>query len=294
MNMTMNKKWLADQINAVGDNFYMKAHFYNLFYLICINRFIWNNLPNNIDKDFIERELVNVGELAFINHPTFGFMVTYCMGDYINYYGRPTKYLCWTSNNEICEWFDADEIVVIRNNKLSQNTHDFIDRYASNIAEIQKTKEVNINAQKTPVLISCDESQRMTLKNFYEQYEGNMPVIYGSKAMDINGVKVFKTDAPFLADKLQQVKRDEFNECLTFMGINTTPEKKERLITDEVNANNDMVNICLSIFLNSRKAAIEEINKKFNLNIELDLAEYCKSDYERVSSSSMEEGVINE
>lgn len=275
----LNKQWLVDQINPVIDNYSLHSHFYNLLYLMCVNRFIWKNLPNNIDPDFIEKELANNGELAFINHKTYGYIVTFCVGDYFNIYGRPSKYLCFTPNNEVNEYYDYDspDLVIIRNNKLSQSSHDFIRRYTNILTEIQKTQEVNLNAQKTPVLITTTESGKLTLENIYEQYKGNKPVIYVNKNIDMNdSVKVFKTDAPYLLDKLQEYKQDQFNECLTFLGINTTPEKKERLITDEVNANNDMTNICLSMFLNTRKQALEEINKKFNLNIELDLAEFCK------------------
>lgn len=277
--MELNKKWLSDQILSVGDNYYMKAHFYNLLFLMCINRFIWKNVPNNIDTDFIEKELANVGELAFINHPIYGFQVTYAVGDYLNMYNRPTKYLCYTANNIINEYFNAEEIVIIRNNKLGQNSHEFINRYASVVAEIQKTKEVNLNAQKTPILIQADESQLLTLKNVYAQYEGNSPIIWGTKALDLEGVKVFKTDAPYLLDKLQTEKISNINECLNFMGIKTVAEKKERMVTDEVEANNDLVNICLSMFLNPRIEAIEKINEKFNLNISLDLAEYVKNEF---------------
>lgn len=280
----LNKKWLADQILSVNDNYYMRNHFYNLLYLITINRFTWKGLPKNIDADFIERELVNCGELAFIDHPTLGYQVCFCAGENVNLYGRPTKYLCWSANNEINDWFDADDIVIIRNNKLSETSHDFINRYASVIAEIQKTKEVNLNAQKTPILIACDESQLLTLKNFYAQYEGNSPVIYGTKAIDIKGVQVFKTDAPYLLDKLQTEKIENINECLTFMGINTVPRKKERMITQEADANIDMTNICLSIFLNPRVEARDQINEKFGkkggFKAEIELAEYCKTDFE--------------
>lgn len=295
----LNKKWLTDQILSVGDNYYMKSHFYNLLYMISINRFIWKNVPNNIDTDFIEKELANVGELAFINHPIYGFQITFCMGDYINMYGRPQKYLCWTTNNVINEWFDSEEVVIIRNNILSQNSHDFIDRYSSMLGEIQKIKEVNLNAQKTPILIQCDESQLMTMKNTYAQYEGNQPVIFGTKAMDLEGIKILKTDAPYLVDKLQDEKIETFNECLTFQGINTTPKKKERMITDEVNANNDMTNICLAMFLNPRAKAIEDINKKWgsqfeNGDIELELAEYCKNQFQNVEKDDKKEDEIDE
>jgi hypothetical protein len=286
-----NKKWLTDQILSVTDNNYMKAHYYNLLHLICINRFIWKDLPNKIDCDFIERELTCNGELAFIDHPKYGYMITYCMGDFFNLYGRPTRYLCWTVNNEVNDWFEADEVVILRNNKLSQTTHDFIDRYASILAEIQKTKEVNLNALKTPILVQCTEEQRLTLQNFYAQYEGNSPIIYGTKSMDVEGVKVFKTDAPYLIDKLNDDQINEMNSCLTMLGINTAPKKKERLVTDEANANNDMTNICLSIFLNTRKQFIEDVKEKFGVELKLELAEYCKEDLKPLDLLERENGM---
>jgi hypothetical protein len=243
---------------------------------MCINRFIWKDLPSHIDVDFVEPELANNGELAFINHKIYGFQITYCVGENIGMYGKPTKYLCFTPNNIINEYFNAEDIVIIRNNKLSQTSHDFINRYASILSEIQKIKEVNLNAQKTPVLIQCDESQLMTMKNMYAQYEGNSPVIFGTNAMNIEGVKVLKTEAPFLLDRLQAEKIDTLNECLNFMGIKTVADKKERMISDEVQANSDLVNICLSMFLNTRLEAIEQINEKFGLEVSMELAEFVK------------------
>jgi hypothetical protein len=278
METVYNKQWLANQILCIDDNNYMKAHFYNLLYMMCINRFVWKNVPNNIDVDFIERELANNGELAFINDDIYGFQITYCVGDYINMYGRPQRYLCFTENNVINKYFEADEIVIIKNNKLSQTSHDFINRYASIIGEIQKTKEVNLNGLKTPIIIQGDENEILTLKNLYKQYDGNEPVIYGKKALNMEGLKVLKTDVPDLQKTLQQTKIDTLNECLNFMGIKTVADKKERMVTDEVQANDDLVNICLSMFLNTRQYAVEQINKKFNLNIELELADYCKDE----------------
>jgi hypothetical protein len=276
MSTILNKKWLSDQILSVGDNNYKKAHFYNLLYQMCINRFIWKGLPKHIDVDFVEKELADLGELAFINHKIYGFQITYCTGDNINMYGRPTRYFCFTADYTINEYFNADEIVIIRNNKLSQNSHDFINMYASLIAEIQKTKEVNLNAQKTPILVQADESQLLTLKNLYAQYEGNSPVIFGTKQLNYEDLKVLKTDAPYLLDKLQSEKIDTINECLNFMGIKTVTDKKERMVTDEVQANNDLVNICLSMFLNTRLQAKEQIKEKFGLDVEIELAEFVK------------------
>jgi hypothetical protein len=243
-------------------------------------------MPSHIDIDFIEKELATSGELAFIKHPKYGFQITYCIGEELNMYGRPNKYLCFTPNNVINEYFEAEDIVIIRNNKLSQTSYDFINRYASILAEIQKAKEVNLNAQKTPILIQCDESQRLTMQNIYSQYEGNWPVIFAKKGFDMEGITVLKTEAPYLLDKFQAEKIDNLNECLNFLGIKTVADKKERMIQDEVNANNDLTNICLAMFLNTRLEAVDKINEKwgaelqkdYNGLIEIQLAEYVKSE----------------
>lgn len=284
--MELNKKWLTDQILSVTDNYYMKSHFFNLLYLMCINRFIWKNLPSHIDVDFVEKELATNGELAFLKHSKYGFQITYCIGEELGMYGRPNKYLCFTPNNVINEYFNADDIVIIRNNKLSQTSYDFINRYASILAEVQKAKEVNLNGLKTPILIQCDDTQKLTMENVYAQYEGNSPVIFTKKGFDMEGITVFKTDVPYILDKLQTEKIDNLNECLNFLGIKTVADKKERMNVDEVNANNDLTNICLAMFLNTRLEAIKQINEKwgeelksdYNGLIEIELAEYVKSE----------------
>lgn len=283
-NVINNKQWLTEQIYDNIDNTHNTLHYLNLLYLIVINRFRWNNLPENIDRQFIEKELFKNGELAFIRHPAYGFQICYCIGEGVNNYNRPTRYLVWTPNNLINDYYDYDseDLVIIRNNYLSEPSYEFVHNYARYISCITKTKEINLNGQKTPYLIQCSESQLTTMKNMYKKLEEGVPVIYGNSDMDFNKmIQVFPTVAPYLLDKLQQEKFDVINECLTFMGINTTPEKKERLITDEVNANNDMTNICLSIFKNSRDDAIEEINKKFGLNVSIELSEFCKKEEEQ-------------
>jgi hypothetical protein len=293
MSAIPNKKWLSDQILSVSDNYYLKNHFYKLLYMMCVNRFIWKGLPSHIDTDFIEKELANVGELAFINHEIYGLQVCYCIGDNIGMYGKPTRYLCYSPNNKINDYFNAKDIVIIRNNMLSENSHDFINRYASIIAEIQKTKEVNLNGLKTPILVECEDSELLTMKNLYADFEGNAPVIYGRKGINVEGLKVLKLDVPNNLESLQSDKIETINECLNFMGINTTPRKKERMVSDEARANKDFTSICLAMFLNSRLKAIEEINEKFGselkTKITIELAEYVKDQFETIKEGENNE-----
>ena len=112
------------------------------------------------------------------------------------------------------------------------------------------------------------------MKNLYKEYEGNEPFIFGDKNLDINGMKVLKTDAPFVADKLMQLKFQIWNEAMTYLGIsNVDMHKKERLLNDEVTRNMGSTVASRYSRLEARKQACKEINKMFNLDIDVEYRE---------------------
>ena len=105
------------------------------------------------------------------------------------------------------------------------------------------------------------------------QYSGNTPFIFGNKQFDIsNKLNVLKTDAPYIVDKLDVHKHQIFNDALTVLGIdNANTDKKERLITNEVESNEELIKYYLNCFYKTRKKACDEINEKFGLDIEIEL-----------------------
>ena len=137
--------------------------------------------------------------------------------------------------------------------------------FALRLYEAERTADVNIKAQKTPVLLLMDEKQRLTMENLYSQYEGNRPVIFGDKnSLGENVIKAINTQAPFIADKIIDYKKEIWNEALTFLGINNIMvDKKERLITDEANSNNELINLNLQSYLAPREEACRQFNEKF-------------------------------
>ena len=137
--------------------------------------------------------------------------------------------------------------------------------FALRLYEAEQTAMVNIKAQKTPVLLLMDEKQRLTMENIYSQYEGNKPVIFGDKnSLGENVIKAINTQAPFIADKIIDYKKEIWNEALTFLGINNIMvDKKERLITDEANSNNELINLNLQSYLSPRQEACRQFNEKF-------------------------------
>ena len=103
------------------------------------------------------------------------------------------------------------------------------------------------------------------------QYQGFQPFIFGGKDLDINAIKTIDTGAPYVADKLYDLKLKYWNEALTYLGIpNVGDSKRERMITSEISSTMGGVNACRCSRLNERKEACERINKMFNLNIDVE------------------------
>ena len=137
--------------------------------------------------------------------------------------------------------------------------------FAYRLYEAETTALTNIKAQKTPVILLTDDKQRLTMENLYLKFEGNSPIIFGDKnSLGENAIKAINTEAPFIADKVMQYKKEIWNEALTYLGINNIMvDKKERLITDEANSNNELINLNLQSYLAPRQEACRQFNEKF-------------------------------
>lgn len=236
--------------------------------------FKWNNLPNGIDEKWIENYLFSEGKCMFFKDETLGFMVTKCTdGGLLNPYDEPTELRPIATNYDGNGKKHENNIdaVLIRNNDDMLPTASTVKLYAYKLANISRTIDINIDAMKTPLLITCNEKQRVTLKNVYAQWNGFEPVIFGSKDLDLTGINVLKTDAPIVFDKLQIEKNHIWNECMTFLGVNNANmDKRERLVADEVSANDEQIEMFAQTMLKSRQQACTLINSIFGTNISVE------------------------
>lgn len=249
-------------------------YYYNRLMELAISMFEWKGLPDSVDTRFLELTLFADGKALYFNDDVMGdltLQMTY--GGSFNVYRIPKKRRAYAVTGYNRQ-FDDKNSVIIFNNLLHTNTMWDMEMYARRLYNIERTIDVNVNAQKTPILVQATESQRLTMKNLYGQYEGNEPFIFGDKNLDINGMKVLKTDAPFVADKLMQLKFQVWNEALTYLGIsNVNMHKKERLLNDEVTRNMGSTVASRYSRLEARRQACEQINKMFNLDVSVDYRE---------------------
>lgn len=202
----------------------------------------------------------------------------------------PKTRIAYAKNAEYRKTLNEDNSVVIYNNYLRIPSCYTVDHYASILSDLEQSIVVNCKAQKTPVAILCNENERLTMQNLYEQYDGNYPFIFGQKELNVKDVKAITTGAPMVADKLYQIKMQVWNEALTYLGIsNISYQKKERLVSDEVVRNMGGTMASRYTRLEMRRQACEKIKDMFGVDISVDYREdFRQTDDENMVKSESE------
>ena len=278
----------------------MNNRTYMQYYLrlteLALSMFEWKNLPDTIDERFLELCLFSDGKAVFFKDEVLGFLCLQCtISGKWNVYRIPIDRKAYATNGYNKNLTEKDSVIIF-NNYLHTNSKLDIEMFSRRLYDLDRSIDVNAKAQKTPIVIVCDENERLTMKNLYKDYEGNEPFIFGDKKLNTEGLKVLQTGAPYVADKLYQLKSQYWNEALTYLGIsNTNITKKERMISDEVMRNMGGVIASRYSRLESRRQAVEKINEMFGLEIEVNYrADYREADDELMLTGATEDGIPTE
>ena len=263
--------------------------YYNRLTELALSMFEWTGLPKSVDPRFLEMCLFAEGKAVFFKDPAMadeyggeGYLaLQVAIEGQLNVYRIPTKRRAYATSG-YNKNLDQHDSVIIFNNFMHTNAKLDVEMFSRRLYNLDRIIDVNANAQKTPVLIKCTEDERLTMKNLYMQYDGNEPFIFGESDLNANGLTVLKTDAPYVADKIYQLKTQIWNEALTYLGImNVNSVKKERLITDEAVRNSGGTIASRYSRLEARRMACKQINEMFGLNIWCDYRE----DYQEIDEA---------
>lgn len=248
------------------------------FKKVALSIFEWVNLPKGMDSRFLEKSLYYDGKATLLKDRNYGYINTRCCSNgYVNIYNLPSELHCYSftysedrklyTGLPSPEATEYDECILVMNNWDMIPTSATMELFAYRLYEAECTAFTNIKAQKTPITCIADEKNRMSIENAISQYDGNKPfIIFDKGQMLLNTFKVLKTEAPFIADKIMDYKKEIWNEALTFLGINNIMiDKKERLVADEANSNNELINLNLQSMLAPRIEACKQFNEKFGL-----------------------------
>lgn len=240
---------------------------FDKYKLICMNEYKWENLPAGIEPRHIERWLFSNGFCCFFKRSQGSFMVLECSSDgRQNVYGDPTGYRIHGVGFQTHR--PAEACVIIKNNLLALPTEAFVTHYVNKLTEAERTMDVNIKACKTPVIFACDDKDLLSFKRMFQQVDGNTPALFVDRGLNLDSIQAFLTGVKFMGNELMDYKRSVESDLLTFIGQDNTPvDKKERLITDEAEANNQLIQSFADLQLEARQKACKEINELFGLNI---------------------------
>ena len=279
------KAWLAaDSFNRLTYNFY-----YDRLLEMSLARYEWINLPDSVDSRFLELTLFKNGLALFFEDDVLGMLaLPVIISGPFNVYKIPIRRRAFTPGVSSVNETDKSTVstyhaertnkdsVICYNNMLHSPSLNMCRMYARRLADIDRTIDVNISAQKTPVLIEADSNTLLSLKNAYKQFDGNYPVIYGKKGISEH-INVLTTGAPLVAPALQQLKQTIWNDAMEALGIaNHGADKKERVNTLEIQANQGGTIASRYSGLIAREQACDAVNRMFGTDISVRYREEVK------------------
>lgn len=270
------------------------------------NRFKWIGLPSSIDERFLELTLFNQALAVFYWEPKFSRYLCQraTSSGSVNMYDNPTTFtvqgngsanLSRTLNagNTWKQYVDIQvdegtgektrsmkwrmvpsECVPIWGNYLRVPDKDIIFVFAKRLAKMDQVIDSNTEAMAFTHIVAVPEEKRHTYMNIMKERRSGHPVLFGVEGLgtDIeNAIKAW----PIAPDKdvplnLQISKSRIWNECMTLLGINNAnQDKKERVVSDEVESNDDQVVSNRGIALNSRRIAVDQIRERFKLSLDV-------------------------
>ena len=254
------------------DNNFRLGLIYNKYKMLSLNMFRWVGLPQTIESRHIENSLFNYGLCLIVNDDDLGFISVPCnYGAYMNVNNVPTEVrTCGFNYVKTFDYIskDKNKCQLILNNDLAIGNEQYIYDYALRMFEVENCIRVNINQQKFPWFVNTTPNNKKTMEVMFEKVMNGEPYILGSKDQ-IGNVEVLTLNTPYIADKLNQYKYELEREVLSFHGLNNNFEKKERLLVDEVNSNNDFIDRNVEIMYRQRQLACESLNKKFGWNVKV-------------------------
>lgn len=272
----MNEPYFGSKLNirqkyereAAYYNTQTELYWYNRLLEVALNGIVWENLPPEIDPRYLEMCLLfNGTALFFYDDKAEAFAVWRWLplGNYNHYHDPYKRRAVPEMGQSYKRTLTQDDSVICWNNQLRTPDLLAVRYYTRKLAEADRTIDVNIAAQKTPKMVLCSEEQRLTFENLIKKYDGNLPFIFGARNLrDYGEITTLDTSAPFIADSLSTVKRQLLAEAWTYWGIeNSSSEKKERLVSDEVSSNLGAVEMARQCRLNARQQFADQVNRMF-------------------------------
>lgn len=254
-----------------------RIHLHHILEMVTA-RFEWTGLPEKAPSFYLERQLTTKGHALIFEDPEIGYLLGSGSMEGLNHYQEPTHYNVVSPTYSNRFNLATDKSVLVKNNSIGRSDLYTITRYVKTLAEIKMTKAVNMNSLKTPYILSANDKTKSSLTRQLDQIEQGETRVIVDQDLDKtgSGIGVFNTSSPYHIDKLQNEFLNVKQELYELLGINTNPQvnKRERVISSEVQANSLHVGYNLYSQYEMRKKAAEDASELLNKEITVEMRGY--------------------
>lgn len=246
---------------------------------LAINRFRWVGLPETCNERVLETTLLmnGIASICMPDDLDVWFSLPCSIQSPLSIYGDPTRWRCMGVNGDS---FDSsiERGTIIYNSKAKMGVWNAITLNARKLAHYDRTEDINLAVQKTPLLLTTDDAHRRdTLNVLNSVMVGEIAVVGSGQMLDHLNIQAINLDVPFKGAELGAAKRVLWSEIFSLLGIPNMPyEKGERMIEAEAVGNEAPTNIMLLDALSARREACQRLNDNFGLDIQV----YFNRDYE--------------
>lgn len=270
---TRNSKKYSSMVDSIYMEMIKRTNSYYIYSSklmeLMLSAFRWEGFPDTINVRNLEETLHQGGSAVIARHKDTGDLCNFRLGaskGLLDIYGEPKMFN--VNGHNYKDDVSVVDATVIYNNRLASPTLRTINHVAFKLAEADLIISQNLSGQSNPVLITGNDEQKKDIMAMYRSRGAFVPAVVGSKSLKEIDVKVMGTPVPFIVDKMNTHKHTVWNEGMTFLGIdNSNQEKKERMITGEVNANDGQINLFRESMILEREQAVERINEMFGLEV---------------------------
>lgn len=256
------------------------------------NVFEFKNLNKFIDVAYLNKNLLRKGSIAFFLDEVLGLVaLPYNNIGNLDIYGRPTRIQVY-SRNGFTRTLNYEEFVIMYDNNGRYPLFLDICQIANRIAIARRVQDINIIQQKTPRIWTTENGNELSLKNAIDEMDAFCDTVSTYKDLNLQETNSVLSPAPYVVDKLDLYIDKQYAEFFRLIGIaNLTTQKKERLITDEIQASQGGTIASRTSRFEPRKKAVELINERFGQKLEVKFYDGIPTSNEKILDLNSESEV---
>lgn len=265
-------------------------YFEEQLYTELSHMFTWEGLPDSVPAAYMERKLIRTGTVMFYEADDIGSDVLQATVTGYNRHEQPTQARTYVTSDDgvdynqtrnikrltdskiAVEQFDkAKDCVLIQNMSGGQNMSTIVEHFASRLALAQQSFDTSLLWTNLPYIFTVDnEDTRLSIEKMFSDMFAGKPFIISDKMLfaankDRAGVP---TGIQYLGKELMDTMNEIMMKFRERVGFETAGvDKAERLLTAEVNSNNQHTATCLEIMLRERQSACDNINAFYGYNV---------------------------